>query len=139
MPVWCPWPRCLSSEDSWAGAVGLVGKHHAQGEPVAVLDDLELTDVGVRGESGELERVHGHAAQRQEVVIAAVHGTEAHQRAPARAGLGVDRDYVGDLVADQRLNTVGEIGEEQPRAQLAGWHRLVVGIDILDDAELPKW
>ena len=40
---------------------GGVAEHDAQPEPVAVLDDLELADVGVRGEPGELERVHGHA------------------------------------------------------------------------------
>ena len=39
--------RCL-------GAGGAVAEHDVQCEPVAVLEDLELADVGVRGESGEL-------------------------------------------------------------------------------------
>lgn len=48
---------------------GVVAEHDAQGEPVAALDDLELANVGVCGEPGELDRVHGHAAHREDVVM----------------------------------------------------------------------
>jgi hypothetical protein len=47
------------------GIGGVVAEHDAQREPVTVLDDLELADVGVRGEAGELERVHGCLWQRR--------------------------------------------------------------------------
>jgi|SRR5215211_7101982 len=35
--------------------------------------------------------------------------------------LGVDGDHVVELEADQRLDQVEEVGQEQPRAGLAAW------------------
>lgn len=115
---------------------GGVAEHDAQPEPVAVLDDVELADVGIRGEGGELERVDGDAAEAQNVVAAAVHGADAPQRPTAGAGLGVDGDDLGDLVADQRLERVEEVRQQHARTGLAVRHRPVVLVDVLDDGEL---
>jgi hypothetical protein len=68
----------------------------------AVLDDLELADLGVVGEQGELQGVDGDLAavaggERQDVVAAAVDGGGADQAASAGAGVGVQGDQVGYL------------------------------------------
>jgi hypothetical protein len=58
----------------------------------AVLHDLELADLGVAGEQGELQRVDGNPAavaggKRKDVLAAAVDGAGPDQGAPAWAGL----------------------------------------------------
>jgi hypothetical protein len=39
---------------------------------------------------------------------------QAHERSPAGAGLGMHGDHVGDLEADQRLDAVEQVRDEQP-------------------------
>ena len=89
----------------------LAAGDHEQPQPRACLHDLELDHVAVAGDDRELQRVHGDgrgagAGQLEHVVAASVDRADAPQRAPARAGVGVERDGVGDLEADQRLGVV---------------------------------
>jgi hypothetical protein len=61
---------------------------------------------------------------------------DAPQRAPARAGVGVERDGIGELEADQWLGAVEEAGDEQPRAGLTVGYGPAVLVDVLDDCRV---
>jgi hypothetical protein len=103
----------------------------------AVLDDLELADLGVAGEQGELQGVDANPAavtggQREDVVAAAVDGAGPDQGAPAWAGVGVEGDQVGHLQPEQRLDHVVQVGDQQPGAGLTSRDRPAVGVDVLD-------
>ena len=103
----------------------------------AVLDDLELADLGVAGEQGEVQGVDGDPAavaggKREDVVAAAMDGPGADQGASARAGVGVEGDQVGHLQPEQRLDQVVQVGDEQPGAGLTGRDRPAVTVDVLD-------
>jgi hypothetical protein len=94
----------------------------------AVLDDLELADLGVAGQQGEVEGVDGDPAavaggKREEVVAAAVDGADPDQAAPAPTRVGVEGDQVGQLQPEQRLDQVAQVGDQQPGAGLASRHR----------------
>ena len=103
-----------------------------------MLDDLELAHVGVGGERGELQRVDRDAVEHEDVGAAAVHVPDARERAPAGTGLGVVGHDVGELVADERLDVVEEVGDQHASAGRPVGDGLSVVVDVLDEAELPE-
>jgi hypothetical protein len=77
-----------------AGCRGVAGDDEDT-QDRAVLDDLELADLGVAGEQGKVQGVDGDPAavvggKPEDVVAAAVDGAGPDQGAPARAGVGVE-------------------------------------------------
>ena len=68
---------------------------------------------------------------RQHVVVPAL-DLDRRQRAAAGAGLGLDDDAVAEVVADDRLHAVGEVGEQHRVRRLARRRRTIVAVDRLE-------
>ena len=66
--------------------------------------------------------------QRHDVVASALN-LDGRQGAPARARLRLHHDAVGQVIANDRLHPVGEIGEEHARRRFAWRDRAVLRID----------
>jgi hypothetical protein len=139
------WLRRVSSRSSPLATGGLDGipGNHEYAEQRALLDDLKFTDLRVASEQCEVEGVDGDltavaGAEGQDVVATAVDGLHPGENASAGAGVRVDSDNVGHLESEQRLDQVVQIGDQQPGAGLTRWHRLPVGVDVLDKCGVPE-
>jgi hypothetical protein len=74
-------------------------------------------------------------AVAQQVVGAAL---DRHAEVAVPGGVGLLDEAVGQLVADQRLGRVDQVGDQRLGRGRAGWDRPVVGVDELDDGEVAR-
>jgi len=97
----------------WVGCAG----DDEDAQDRAVLDHLEFADLGVAAEQREVEGVDGDGVavaggEVEDVVAAAVDGVHPGEDAPARAGVGVEGDDVGNFEAEERLHQVVQVGDQ---------------------------